>query len=252
MIKLVPILLNGFLKSSPKDVKALKQSLLSEFHVSGPARTYILNIRDRFLEADSQLVERLGEANWQRHVALSGLPMQADCSDVPVEEAAKSVFLPVSLFQDSGLGSSLPAQTSCAATSASHTSFISSQVDAKGGGLRVPPTPKAVSKGIPFSCGICGQTLSQNKNRINWKYERFHLYDMGNFLLTFPDDMFSLIFKHTFALSQIVKIHLPHFRRGRCGKPTNLSNTGLTWYYAAQSVSIESPPLKGILLTFLN
>jgi hypothetical protein len=72
--------------------------LLLEFHVSGPARTYILHICNRFPQANSQLVERLGEANWQRHIALRGLPMQADSSDVPVEELAKSVFLLVSLF----------------------------------------------------------------------------------------------------------------------------------------------------------
>jgi hypothetical protein len=150
-------------------------SLPLEFHVSGPARTYILNICDRFPKADSQLVERLGEANWQRHTALRGLPMQTDSSDVPVEELAKSVFVPVSLFQDSGLGCSVPAQTSYAATSASHTSFVSSQADEEAGRLRVPPTPKAVFKGIPFSCETCGQTLSQIKNRIDWKYERFPL-----------------------------------------------------------------------------
>jgi hypothetical protein len=36
-------------------------SLPLEFHVSGPARAYILNIHDRFPQADSQLVERLGK-----------------------------------------------------------------------------------------------------------------------------------------------------------------------------------------------
>jgi len=149
-----------------------------EFHVSGPARTYILNICDRFPKADSKLVERLGEANWQRHTALRRLLLQADSSDFPVEEPAKSVFVPVSLFQDSGLGSSLPSQTSYATTSASHTSFVSSQADEEGGGLRVPPTPKAVIKGTPFNCEICGQTLSQIKNRVDWKYERLPLRNM--------------------------------------------------------------------------
>ena len=36
-----------------------------EFTVSGPTRTYILNILDRFPKANSRLVERLGESNWQ-------------------------------------------------------------------------------------------------------------------------------------------------------------------------------------------
>jgi hypothetical protein len=141
-----------------------------EFHVSGPARTYILNIFDRFPKANCQLVERLGEANWQRHIALrNALTKEPESAAVVIEEAPKSVFVPVSLFQDSGVGTSLPAHTSYAFTSASHTSFVSSQAEEEGGGLRVPPTPKAVSTGIPFSCEICGQTLSQIKNRIDWK-----------------------------------------------------------------------------------
>jgi hypothetical protein len=157
-----------------------------DFHVSGPARTYILNISDRFKKANSQLVERLGEANWQRHIALRNAPpQQSEGAAVVIEEAPKSafvpislfqgsgapksVFAPISLFQDSGVGTSLPAQTSYAYTSASHTSFVSSQADEEGGGLRVPPTPKAVSKGIPFSCELCGQMLSKIKNRIDWK-----------------------------------------------------------------------------------
>jgi ankyrin repeat protein len=143
-----------------------------EFHVSGPSRTYILNIYDHFSNANFRLVERLGEANWQRHIALrNGLTKQAESVTTAIEEAPKSVFNPVSLFRDSGLGSSLPAQTSYAPTFVSHTSFVSSQADEDGGGLKVPPTPKAVSKGIPFSCEICGQTLSQIKNRIDWKYD---------------------------------------------------------------------------------
>ncbi|PMD42143.1 hypothetical protein L207DRAFT_306462 [Hyaloscypha variabilis F] len=160
-------------------------SLPFEFHVSGPARTYILNIYDRFPKADSQLVERLGEANWQRHTALRGLSIQEDSSNLPVEEPVKSVFVPVSLFQDSGIGSSLPAQPSYAPTSASHTSFVSSQADGDGGGLLVPPTPKAVFKGIPFSCETCGQMLSQIKNRIDWKRHVFA--DLKPYLCTFSD-----------------------------------------------------------------
>jgi hypothetical protein len=141
-----------------------------DFHVSGPAKTYILNIFDRFSKANYQLVERLGEANWQRHIALrNGLTKEVESSDVVIEEAPKSVFIPVSLFQDSGLGTSQPAHTGYATTSASHTSFVSSQADEGGGGLRVPPTPKAVSERIPFTCEICGQTLSQIKSRIDWK-----------------------------------------------------------------------------------
>ncbi|KAH8747795.1 hypothetical protein BGZ57DRAFT_835767, partial [Hyaloscypha finlandica] len=157
-----------------------------EFHVSGPSRTYILNIYDRFSNANPRLVERLGEANWQRHVALRNrLTKQAEGVTTAIEEAPKSVFNPVSLFRDSGLGSSLPAQTSYAPTFVSHTSFVSSQASEDGGGLKVPPTPKAVSKGIPFGCELCGQILSRIKNRIDWKRHVFA--DLKPYICTFSD-----------------------------------------------------------------
>ena len=137
-----------------------------EFHVSGPARTYIINISHQFEKADIRLVERLGEANWQRHTAIrNGLEAQIEGEEIP-----KSIFRPVSLFQDSALGSSMPAQSSYAATIASHSSFVSSLADAENGHLRVPKTPWEVSHGIPFDCEICGHMLIKIKNRIDWKY----------------------------------------------------------------------------------
>jgi hypothetical protein len=197
-----------------------------EFHVSGPSRTYILNVYDRFSNANPRLVERLGEANWQRHIALRNrLTKQAEGVTTAIEEAPKSIFNPVSLFRDSGLGSSLPAQTSYAPTFVSHTSFVSSQAGEDGGGLKVPPTPKAVSKGIPFSCEICGQTLSRIKNRIDWKYDRTPpLSQQEDCLLTFLDATFSQTLNHTFVLSLTVKMPLERSRLGECGKPTSLTN----------------------------
>lgn len=145
-----------------------KASTPVQFQVSGPAQTYILYVYDRFPKADSQLVERLGEANWQRHLAL-----RTDFEEhvnVETDFEVKFSFIPVSLFQDSGLGSSLPAQTSYAATAASHSSFVSSNGEAEPGRLQVPPTPKGVFEGTPFICEICGHELSEIKNRVDWKY----------------------------------------------------------------------------------
>lgn len=154
-------------------------SIPVEFQVSGPARTYVLSVYDRFAKADSRLVERLGEANWQRHMALRkshelqrvNLDIAAPSKPVfEVQETPKSLFIPVSMFHDSGLGSSIPTQTSYAATVASHSSFISSLAEIDSGGLRVPSMPKEVSSGIPFTCDICGNKLSRIKTRIDWKY----------------------------------------------------------------------------------
>jgi hypothetical protein len=147
------------------------------FQVSGPARTYVLNVYDRFARADTRLVERLGEANWQRHTALRATSTQenepAEISStatvIGYQEIPKSVFKPVSLFHDSGMGTTIPANSSYAATVASHSSFVSSLADKDSGSLRVPPTPKEVSQGIPFACEICGHILSRIKNRIDWR-----------------------------------------------------------------------------------
>lgn len=146
------------------------------FEVSSPAQPYVLNVLDRFSKTDARLVERLGEANWQRHTALRnihGLAVQdVDSVEDVVSEIQfmqKSIFVPVSMFHDSGQGSSLPAQSSYAATVASHSSFVSSLADREYGGLRVPSTPKEVFEKVPFTCQVCGHVLSRIKNRVDWK-----------------------------------------------------------------------------------
>lgn len=165
---------------------------VAEFHVSGPAKAYVLRVYDRFQRADSRLVKRLGEANWQRHIALrktqeyehDGLEVvQAAVKELaPVardKEAPRSVFIPVSLFNDSGIGSSVPAaRSSYAATTVSHSSFVSSLAQDDHDGLRVPPTPKEVLSGIPFTCDICGHILSRITNRVDWKYVIFILHSL--------------------------------------------------------------------------
>lgn len=141
------------------------------FHVSDPARPFVLQIHDRYRGAPISLVERLGEANWQRWVRIR---KQMDGDDESQEEneeqeIALSTFLPVSKFHDSGLGTSIPALSDRAVSVASHTSFLSSRADAEDGKARVPLTPDQVVEGRPFECFICGQTLTNIKNRIHWK-----------------------------------------------------------------------------------
>jgi hypothetical protein len=135
-----------------------------EFHASGPAQPYVLKVYDKFPKANLRLIHRLGEANWQRHMSLRKTNTQIEDEQVP-----ERVFIPVSLFHDSGLGSSLPARSTYAATTASHSSFQTTAADKNNGDLRVPPTPKEVSEGVPFSCQICGHVLSRIEHRIHWR-----------------------------------------------------------------------------------
>lgn len=157
------------------------------FCVSGPAWIYVLHVREKYRQAQCQLVERLGEANWQRHREVRERRDQIvnsteehpptaqveDDDELEREEEQRqehqvphSLFRPYSAFYDSGIGTSVPAQTSYAQ---SHTSFLSSNTEGEHGSPRVPPTPVEVSAGKPFQCYLCGHVLSSIKNRVDWK-----------------------------------------------------------------------------------
>ena len=132
--------------------------------LSTPARVYVGHIREKFYQAPDQLVERLGEANWQRHLAVR---RRIETESVRVVEEEAGSVVPPHSFHDSGYGTSVPAQTQYAL---SHTSFISSNQDEEEGrSLRVPPLPAKVGAGKPFQCFICGLMLSNVKNRVDWK-----------------------------------------------------------------------------------
>jgi hypothetical protein len=145
------------------DTPQLDQEI-PEFEVSGSAMIYVRNILDKFPNADVKLAQRLGEANWQRHVKIrSGNQI----SKVELEVAgAKSVFHGSSVFHDSGLGSSMPSASSYAPSA---SSFVSKVGDDDSEYFRVPRTPTEVFEGKPFKCFICGRFLVQIKNRVDWK-----------------------------------------------------------------------------------
>ena len=142
------------------------------FSVSGPAKIYVSLVREKYKQAQNQLVERLGEANWQRHISVrNSLEASSDIAEdvsAPVEDSAvsRSLFRPYSTFHDSGIGSSIPAQTEYAP---SHTSFQSSNTEGGRELVRVPATPVEVSDGKPFQCFLCKCVLTNIKNRVDWK-----------------------------------------------------------------------------------
>ena len=156
------------------------------FAVSEAARPWVSNVSDKFDKADTKLVERLGESNWQRFLTVRARMSQIasapksvlapQIEKIPVrtvfKESPRSVFRPLSMFHDSGLGSSIPstlAPSHYAQSVASHTSFITSLAEGEESGRRVPPTPVEVASGEPFRCEICGHQLFNIRNRIDWK-----------------------------------------------------------------------------------
>lgn len=130
------------------------------FFASGPAAMYISLVREKYRRAQNQLVERLGEANWQRHVGVR--KMEASVDDHDEMAVAKSVFRPYSAFHDSGIGTSVQ-------YAPSHTSFLSSNAEEERNSFRVPATPAEVHENKPFQCFLCKSMLSTIKNRIDWK-----------------------------------------------------------------------------------
>ena len=139
---------------------------IPNFEVSEPATIYVRNILDKFPSADMRLIQRLGECNWQRYVMIRKAKEGSEIDREHLPDATGSILQPVSLFHDSGLGSSRLAN-SCYAASVS--SFISRAGDVDGEFFRVPPTPKEVVDGKPFECFICGRTMHHIRTRVEWK-----------------------------------------------------------------------------------
>ncbi|MCJ1479097.1 hypothetical protein MMC13_007781 [Lambiella insularis] len=144
------------------------------FVVTELARPFVQNVADKFTKADDSLVERLGVSNWQRYTTICARLENPEAPHAQIlETVPNSVFTPLSLFHDSGLGSSVPGISRYAASGASHTSFVSSLAKDGSSNLRVPPTPKEVGMGEPFKCEICAHVLYNICNRVDWKIHVF-------------------------------------------------------------------------------
>ena len=134
-----------------------------------PAHQYFSDIiSTKFPLADSELVDRLGKANFERYIRLiRSATEEAQPSEVVEEGGARSIKT-TSAFQDSGLGSSVPTE----ATSA--LSMFSVEASKVGGRhARLPPMPEAATRGLPFTCNACRRTISVS-NTHDWMYVSFH------------------------------------------------------------------------------
>lgn len=144
-----------------------------EMLVTVAARPYVNNVRDKFPLADSSLIERLGEANWQRHERLrfakTEEPLNQTAFAIEPSEPPKSFFEPVSVFIDSALGSSVPVNSNKAPSLVSHSSFLSSNEGGDKGHFRVPKLPDRARYGEPFLCPFCRKTISRINTRVDWK-----------------------------------------------------------------------------------
>ncbi|KAL6720532.1 hypothetical protein ACLMJK_002456 [Lecanora helva] len=150
---------------------------------SNPADTYTALVKEKYQQADDRLIKRLGQANWQRHMAVRKL---MDNEDAAVEqEDPSSTYLPYLPFRDSGIGTSIPQSGKPGHYTPSHASFISSNAEEDKVSLRVPPLPIGACTGEPFRCFICGGMLTNIHNRVDWKMHVFA--DLRPYICSFAD-----------------------------------------------------------------
>lgn len=174
LMDLTPLLERAFAQTLRPVQARLFTDIEPKFCVSEPAKHHVNLVRERYRQASEILVERLGEANWQRFVRIRR--QMQDIENIPESAAAfeptidvQSRFVPVSKFYDSGLGTSLARISSMAASIASQSSFLTASTDTKNAAFRVPATPVEVLDGNPFVCFICGTKLLHIRNRADWK-----------------------------------------------------------------------------------
>lgn len=141
------------------------------FQVSEPASPFVSLVLDKFRKANPRLAQRLGEANWQRYVRIRAKIGANDEDEHAHTDSVIpcSVFNPVSLSRDPGVGTTVAVSSNYAMSTDSHTSFVSSLADINNSSLRVPDEPVEVALRKPFTCAICGHKLYNIKTRIDWK-----------------------------------------------------------------------------------
>jgi len=122
-------------------------------------------IKARFPEANSALVQRLGQVNWIRKQRLQQNmeAVEEEEQEEQEQEHENKSVVARSQFHDSGLGSSLPNQQSYAMSVVSFFSSADGETRA-----RIPRLSEAAKKGSPFVCDGCGVRIVMQDD-YKWK-----------------------------------------------------------------------------------
>ncbi|KAF2740998.1 hypothetical protein EJ04DRAFT_112158 [Polyplosphaeria fusca] len=141
-------------------------------------------IKGKYPKAGHNLVDSLGRASWQRYQRLqSARSANANKNVTLGDESAKS-HIADSEFKDSGLGTSIPNQSTYAETV---ISFVSSLSEGSAN-VHIPPLPSGGKKGLPFECTACGGKVRATNNRV-WRRHLFH--DLQPYSCLLPDCIFT-------------------------------------------------------------
>ena len=130
-----------------------------------PYQFYAELIKARFPKADRKLIEQLGQANWERsqrgRIEREANLRERDGPENIIEVAGTVVA--DSAFHDSGMGTSVPAQTAYAKSIVSFISSISGETH-----NHIPPLSQEAKSGKPFSCNACGKNVTYTRTR-DWR-----------------------------------------------------------------------------------
>ncbi|KAI0138655.1 hypothetical protein F4776DRAFT_663024 [Hypoxylon sp. NC0597] len=120
-----------------------------------PVRYFVDRVLAKFPKCDSNLASALGQANWD------SLRRLHEKREATKHRSKESIEDKVTIFQDSGLGTSLPTTDPYAAT-------ITSYVEGGVTRTKIPPLPSDVKKGQMFPCIACGRNIKKQDMR-TWK-----------------------------------------------------------------------------------
>jgi hypothetical protein len=156
-----------------RNIEELKRfkSKLNLFSISGPQLAYCRKLRERFLPASVQIIEKVGSENWQRFKRVKEMRE----IDLLVEVEPQPLLPAKSVFQDSGLGSSLGSDPTLIDTSppsppkvARSVTSIRSFMSYEEGATLLPPMPPVDSTGERI-CYICKKVVWGVTNESQWR-----------------------------------------------------------------------------------
>lgn len=152
--------------------------------VSLAAQVFCRKIRDRFPSLDKLLVERFGQANADRILALKSLEEAPESEDDegellfsvsgPSRSGTRTSSQPSSVFDKHHLLSPIPEDAQSLTTLVSLASFKSSFSDAEKGRRRFPKFPETQSE-AGLQCYVCSRWLPETTSRTAWKYVFCHV-----------------------------------------------------------------------------
>lgn len=215
-------------------IEDLNKNLIEDFsNIPEPIRPFALIIRDRFPYTEASLVKKLGEANWHRVERLrqqrASVPpvtsrdsnsddsssiadtirgpyrqsASASCTSIDFSITHKSTttssdFSEPSLFDHNSIA--FQSRRYSTATE-SITSFATSDTDGpERGQPSIPKLPEHHDFEASFQCKICGEIVSNVRNRADWRSVSL-VPPLTNSQLIAIGNMFTMTSSHTYVLS---------------------------------------------------